>query len=55
MHIILSVRVNLWYVSLFNVLSPRTPIPVIVTEFNRDNDDEGLPEKTLLKNATYFE
>ena len=33
----------------------RTPIPVIVTELKRDNDDEGLPEKTLIKNNSYFE
>ena len=33
----------------------RVPIPVVVTELNKDNNDEGLPEKSLIKNNAYFE
>ena len=31
----------------------RTPVPVMVKELIRDNDEEGQPEKTIPKNAAY--
>ena len=31
----------------------RTPMPVLVTEYIRDNDDEGQPERYVPKNQTY--
>ena len=33
---------------------PRTPIPVMVTEHTKDNDEDGQPEKSLSRNATFF-
>ena len=39
---------------LVNLLH-RSPIPVIVTEFKKDDDEEGLPEKTLIRNNTFYE
>ena len=33
----------------------RSPIPVIVTEFKKDDDEEGLPEKTLIRNNNFYE
>ena len=28
---------------------------MIVTEFKKDDDEEGLPEKTLIRNNTFYE
>lgn len=34
-------------------LYSRTPIPVVVSELERDNEDEGQPDRNLQKNAAY--
>lgn len=39
---------------LENFLLTKTPIPVLVTEHTKDNDEEGQPEKSLPRNATFF-
>ena len=31
----------------------RTPVPVLVEELVRDNDEEGQPERSIPRNASY--
>ena len=34
-------------------LLTKSPMPVLVTEFVRDNDDEGQPDKFISRNSAY--
>ena len=36
-------------------VSPRTPMPVLVTEMIRDNDEVGQPERALPRTSAYYE
>ena len=44
---------GMYVVRLIAVCIPRTPIPVVVSELERDNEDEGQPDRSLQKNSAY--
>ena len=53
LNVVKTLQLFVYLTELSLLFHSRTPVPVMVTELIRDNDEEGQPEKTIPKNATY--